>query len=310
MYSTRLRQGFGAASMVRPCETEGTARTSASKGGDVSVRCRTYGARNLRILGFPALPGWAKFCRASRRLPERVRIWREPNCEWMVASREAFASGTVPMVRDCAPTKIKTKTLACPTVSPPARPQDKKAVATKSNTDCGRQSPSSKDEDGAAGCAIKKRAIEPVGWNPRACRSRDGAKEGATRASLMSELKLRPPKGGHCEIKWRLRRKKPRPRKTRMGHPEMLREPARRRRYDARANYGSCWILPPLAETISWTSSSVIFGSRPSVWPLPARITSATTRPSLQSGYWMTSAAPGRGKCPQESEPGFWRVGS
>ena len=39
---------------------------------------------------------------------------------------------------------------------------------------------------------------------------------------------------------------------------------------------------PPLAETISLTISSVTFGSRPSVWPLSRRRTSATTRLSLQ----------------------------
>ena len=51
--------------------------------------------------------------------------------------------------------------------------------------------------------------------------------------------------------------------------------------------------------TISWTSSAVMFGSRPSVWPLPSRTTSAMTRPSRAPGYWYTSATPGRGARPQ-----------
>ena len=43
-------------------------------------------------------------------------------------------------------------------------------------------------------------------------------------------------------------------------------------------------ILPPFADSISFTSASVIAGSSPSVCPLSRRTTSATTRPSLQSG--------------------------
>jgi len=42
--------------------------------------------------------------------------------------------------------------------------------------------------------------------------------------------------------------------------------------------------LPPGADTISWIMRSVTRGSRPSVWPLSRRTTSATTRPSSQSG--------------------------
>ena len=45
---------------------------------------------------------------------------------------------------------------------------------------------------------------------------------------------------------------------------------------------GDFWIFPPRAEVSSFTSSSVTFGSSPSVCPLSMRITSATTRPSLQ----------------------------
>ena len=43
-------------------------------------------------------------------------------------------------------------------------------------------------------------------------------------------------------------------------------------------------ILPLGALAASLTISSVMLGSRPSVWPLDSRITSATTMPPLQPG--------------------------
>jgi hypothetical protein len=46
--------------------------------------------------------------------------------------------------------------------------------------------------------------------------------------------------------------------------------------------YGAFWIFPPFAESINLTSSSVTFGSRPSVCPFSRRTTSATTMPSRQ----------------------------
>jgi len=44
-------------------------------------------------------------------------------------------------------------------------------------------------------------------------------------------------------------------------------------------------ILPPGAATISLTSSLVMFGSRPSVWPLSSRTMSAMSRPPRACGY-------------------------
>jgi hypothetical protein len=51
---------------------------------------------------------------------------------------------------------------------------------------------------------------------------------------------------------------------------------------DSSGGYPPFWILPPRAAIINLMSSSVTFGSSPSVWPLSIRITSATTLPSLQ----------------------------
>ena len=64
------------------------------------------------------------------------------------------------------------------------------------------------------------------------------------------------------------------------------------------------------ADSINLTNCSVTCGSSPSVCPFPMRTTSATTRPSLHCGYTKTSAVPGRGKRPQASDPGSWRVES
>ncbi len=49
-------------------------------------------------------------------------------------------------------------------------------------------------------------------------------------------------------------------------------------------HYRNDWSLPPLPESNSLTSASVMFGSSPSVCPFSSRTTSATTRPSLQLG--------------------------
>jgi hypothetical protein len=66
-----------------------------------------------------------------------------------------------------------------------------------------------------------------------------------------------------------------------------------------RSQVASFCSFPPGADSISFTNSSVIFGSNPSVCPLSSRSTSATTRPSLQFANVEISALPGAGSNPQ-----------
>src|SRR6185295_3747114 len=76
------------------------------------------------------------------------------------------------------------------------------------------------------------------------------------------------------------------------SHEQQTRNRIQMRYSSTRLHHGfaalTCWSFPPFAESMSLTNSSVTFGSRPSVCPLSIRTTSATTLPSLQSGYTET----------------------